>query len=184
MTIASDATSEEDDDCQFEYVAPSANREKGAAGAGAQRVRKTVYEEERDARVSAIVSQQGLKLPLQSEAAPATLRATEKEGKVTERQDAEEEGKKSTKSAPNPTEEAQRLKNQRYSIYRRNRYLNQNALREVDPGTKRHMQIVYTPSNAGGKQYHTLRRGGYTGTFSGGRRFTPRFPSGFKRKRE
>ncbi|RNE98484.1 hypothetical protein TraAM80_08735 [Trypanosoma rangeli] len=184
MAGTAGATNDEDDDCQFEYVAPLTAQTKGGASGDARQLSKTAYEEERDARVRAIVSQQGLALPPPSEAVSPC--GTEEKGEVedtlAQRQDPEE--RQSTKPALNPTEEAQRLKNQRYAIYRRNRYLNQNALREVDPGTKRYMQIVYTPSNAVGRQYHTMRRGGHTGPLAGGQQFTPRGQSGFKRSRD
>ncbi|RNF13961.1 uncharacterized protein Tco025E_05992 [Trypanosoma conorhini] len=187
MTGTAGAGQDEDDDCQFEYLAPSKAQAKKGAGGDARRSGKTVYEEERDARVRAIVRQQGLTLPPPSgQAREASPRATEAdvedEDAAAQRRDTE--GRQGSKPALNPTEEAQRLKNQRYAIYRRNRYLNQNALKEVDPGTKRYMQIVYTPSNPAARQYPTMRRGGHTGPSTGGRQFTPRGQSGFKRPRD
>ncbi|KEG09258.1 hypothetical protein DQ04_05521000, partial [Trypanosoma grayi] len=166
MAIAS--SDGDDTDNEFEYVASSkvpAGR-RVTAGA-APRTGKTVYEEERDARVRAMVKQHGLQVP-----PPPKEEEEEKEQlqqqpvfAVSDAPDEVQGEDRAAGSRParDATEEARRLRDQRYAMYRRNRDLNQNALREVDPDTKRYMQIVYTPANNGVRQQQSGRRGGYVG---------------------
>ncbi|ORC84543.1 uncharacterized protein TM35_000431110 [Trypanosoma theileri] len=226
------------DDDEFAYVAPSKAQTNRVAGT--QKPTKTVYEEERDARIRAIVQEHNL----------TTLTTSHQQQQEEEQQphqhqqrcdvvvgeptndtrignydmrdknhrrtstsyhmennsvcvtsatstnnnNSNSNSNSNNNSARSLAEEAQRLKDQRYAIYRRNRALNQNALKEVDPGTKRYMQVMYTPANNGVRQHQPGRRppnsssSSYSGNNTqggGGRRqFTPHGSRPPKRPRE
>nr|CCC95156.1 unnamed protein product [Trypanosoma congolense IL3000] len=188
MTMTSASDDDVDNDL-FDYVASanSANGKTSSSIAITQ-PRKTVYEMEREARIHAIVKEKGLSLssPPRESAATSVLQPIHTSEVVVQLEGfrpavnsgvnpspsvgvagtnpcfevPHERGSlKTSASTSSAVEEAQRLRDQRYAIYRRNKALNQSALREVDPDTKRYVQISYAPTDGVVRQYCGTGRG-------------------------
>ncbi|EAN79509.1 uncharacterized protein TEOVI_000488500 [Trypanosoma equiperdum] len=211
------------DDNMFEYVSSSAKSRTGDTPTdGGRRTKKTVYELEREARINTILKEGGLVLPPPSgEATVPTVAISQgiSSSSVCTPVAAsclspasppnisggmgpvlgisgDSEATRKAATQRSSAEEAQRLKDQRYAIFRRNKALNQNALREVDPDTKRYVQIAYTPADGGPRQLRGMGRGSGRGTgrgnygntsngmSRGARRPMGRGGRGFKRTRD